>query len=264
MYHRTSNLHLTRIIPPNRTATMQLTETSLSAMPKTDSPNWGDQCGSTRDISGEDLRKKGGNAKANPMSERRKMRKVDPDLELVQRAREGDTAAFDELVVKYTPKLYGLVYHMTSNHDDTNDILQDVFAKAYRALKRFKGKSAFYTWIYSIATNMTLNFLKKRNRRRAYSLDDVDLAIERDEDFIEATSKSDPVREANISELQERLNMAMQQLSDDHRAVVTMFDIQGMPHAEIAKIIGVSEGTVRSRLFYAHRQLQTYLDDFRK
>ncbi|MDA8633802.1 sigma-70 family RNA polymerase sigma factor [Verrucomicrobiales bacterium] len=243
---------------------MQLTETSLSAMPKTDSPNWGDQCGSTRDISGEDLRKKGGNAKANPMSERRKMRKVDPDLELVQRAREGDTAAFDELVVKYTPKLYGLVYHMTSNHDDTNDILQDVFAKAYRALKRFKGKSAFYTWIYSIATNMTLNFLKKRNRRRAYSLDDVDLAIERDEDFIEATSKSDPVREANISELQERLNMAMQQLSDDHRAVVTMFDIQGMPHAEIAKIIGASEGTVRSRLFYAHRQLQTYLDDFRK
>jgi RNA polymerase sigma-70 factor (ECF subfamily) len=243
---------------------MQLTETSLSAMPKTDSPNWGDQCGSTRDISGEDLRKKGGNAKANPMSERRKMRKVDPDLELVQRAREGDTAAFDELVVKYTPKLYGLVYHMTSNHEDTNDILQDVFAKAYRALKRFKGKSAFYTWIYSIATNMTLNFLKKRNRRRAYSLDDVDLAIERDEDFIEATSKSDPVREANISELQERLNMAMQQLSDDHRAVVTMFDIQGMPHAEIAKIIGASEGTVRSRLFYAHRQLQTYLDDFRK
>jgi len=243
---------------------MQLTETSLSAMPKTDSPKSGDQCGSTGDISGEDLRKKGGNAKANPMSERRKMRKVDPDLELVQRAREGDTAAFDELVVKYTPKLYGLVYHMTSNHDDTNDILQDVFAKAYRALKRFKGKSAFYTWIYSIATNMTLNFLKKRNRRRAYSLDDVDLAIERDEDFIEATSKSDPVREANISELQERLNMAMQQLSDDHRAVVTMFDIQGMPHAEIAKIIGVSEGTVRSRLFYAHRQLQTYLDDFRK
>ncbi len=243
---------------------MQLTETSLSAMPKTDSPNSGDQCGSARDISGEDLRKKGGNAKANPMSERRKMRKVDPDLELVQRAREGDTAAFDELVVKYTPKIYGLVYHMTSNHEDTNDILQDVFAKAYRALKRFKGKSAFYTWIYSIATNMTLNFLKKRNRRRTYSLDDIDLAIERDEDFIEATSKSDPVREANISELQERLNMAMQQLSDEHRAVVTMFDIQGMPHAEIAKIIGVSEGTVRSRLFYAHKQLQTYLDDFRK
>ena len=198
------------------------------------------------------------------MSDEKKQRRVDPDLDLVQRAREGDTQAFDELVEKYTPKLYGLVYHMTSNHEDTNDVLQEVFAKAYRALKRFRGKSTFYTWIYSIATNMTLNFLKKRNRRRAMSLDDVDLAIERDPDFIEATSKSDPVREANISELQERLNMALQELSDDHRAVVTMFDIQGMPHAEIAKILNVSEGTVRSRLFYAHRQLQTYLDDFRK
>lgn len=194
----------------------------------------------------------------------RKRHRVDPDTDLVSRAREGDSAAFDELVEKYTPRLYGLVYHMTSNHEDTNDVLQDVFAKAYRALKRFRGKSTFYTWIYSIATNMTLNFLKKRNRRRAMSLNDVDLAIENDKEFIEATSKSDPVREANISELQERLNMAMQQLSEDHRAAVTMFDIQGMPHAEIAKILGVSEGTVRSRLFYAHRHLQTFLDDFRK
>lgn len=191
-------------------------------------------------------------------------RKVDEDLELVNRAREGDTAAFDELVVKYTPRLYGLVYHMTSNREDTHDVLQEVFAKAYRALKRFRGKSTFYTWIYSIATNMTLNFLKKRNRRRAMSLDDVDSAIEHDKEFIEATSKSDPVREANISELQDRINQAMQELSDDHRAVVTMFDIQGMPHAEIAKILNVSEGTVRSRLHYAHKQLQNYLEEFRK
>jgi len=200
------------------------------------------------------------------MSQERKKHRVDPDLDLVERAREGDTRAFDELVEKYTPKLYGLVYHMTSNHEDTNDILQDVFAKAYRALKRFRGKSTFYTWIYSIATNMTLNFLKKRNRRRSMSLDDVDSGIERDKDYIEAASRSgsDPVRETNISELQERLNTAMQELSEDHRAVVTMFDIQGMPHAEISKILGVSEGTVRSRLFYAHRQLQTHLDDFRK
>ena len=192
------------------------------------------------------------------------LRRPDPDLDLVERAREGDTRAFDALVEKYTPKLYGLVYHMTSNREDTNDILQDVFAKAYRALKRFRGKSSFYTWIYSIATNMTLNFLKKRNRRRTMSLDDVDLGIENDRDFIEMTSKSDPVREANISELQQRLNVAMQKLSVDHRTVVTMFDIQAMPHAEIAKILGISEGTVRSRLFYAHRQLQAYLEDFRK
>ena len=194
----------------------------------------------------------------------KRKRKVDEDKGLVSRSRNGDTEAFDELVVKYTPRLYGLVYHMTSNHEDTHDVLQDVFAKAYRSLKRFQGKSTFYTWIYSISVNMTLNFLKKRGRRKAMSLDDVDMAIERDPDFIEATSKSDPVREVNIKELQERLNAALQELSDDHRAVVTMFDIQGMPHAEISKILGVSEGTVRSRLFYAHRQLQNYLEEFRK
>src|SRR5690606_11360714 len=161
------------------------------------------------------------------------LRRPDPDAELVERARNGETRAFDELAEKYTPKLYGLVYHMTSNREDTNDILQEVFAKAYRALKRFRGRSTFYTWIYSIATNMTLNFLKKRNRRRTMSLDDIDLAIEHDRDFIEATSKSDPVREANISELQQKLNEAMQKLSVDHRTVVTMFHIQGMPHSEI-------------------------------
>ncbi len=111
---------------------------------------------------------------------------------------------------------------------------------------------------------MTLNFLKKRKRRQTMSLDDIDNNIEKDKDFIAITSKSDPVREANIHELQKRLNIAMQELSDDHRAVVTMYDIQGMPHKEISKVLGVSEGTVRSRLFYAHRQLQNFLEEFRK
>ena len=101
-----------------------------------------------------------------------KMTKPDEDANLVERAQNGDTAAFDELVIKHSPKLYGLVYHMTANHEDTNDVLQDVFAKAYRSLKRFRGNSAFYTWIYSIAVNMTLNFLKKRKRQRKFSLDD--------------------------------------------------------------------------------------------
>ncbi|MGK0185034.1 MAG: RNA polymerase sigma factor (sigma-70 family) [Verrucomicrobiales bacterium] len=192
-----------------------------------------------------------------------KMKKPDEDADLVSRAKEGDTTAFDDLVIKHSPKLYGLVYHMTSNHEDTNDVLQDVFAKAYRSLKRFQGKSAFYTWIYSIAVNMTLNFLKKRNRQRKFSLDDVDSNIQNDKDFIELTAGTTPEQEANLSELQQRLNEAMMQLSEDHRAVVTMFDIQGMPHAEISKILSVSEGTVRSRLFYAHRQLQTHLDEFR-
>jgi len=190
--------------------------------------------------------------------------RTDEDRQLVARAQSGDAAAFDELVVKYTPRVYGLVYNMTSNHEDTNDLLQDVFSKAYKAIRGFRGKSTFYTWIHSIAVNMTLNFLKKRSRRYHLSLDDVDSNIQNDREFLEVTASSSPIREADLSELQKRLNEAMMKLSEEHRAVVTMFHIQGMPHAEISKILRVSEGTVRSRLFYANRQLQNYLDEFRK
>ena len=190
--------------------------------------------------------------------------RTDEDQELVARTQSGDASAFDQLVVKYSPRLYGLVYNMTANHEDTNDLLQDIFAKAYKAIRGFRGKSSFYTWIHSIAVNMTLNFLKKRGRRYHLSLDDVDASIQNDKEFIELTASSSPVREADLSELQKRLNEALMKLSDEHRAVVTMFHIQGMPHAEISKILRVSEGTVRSRLFYANRQLQNYLDEFRK
>lgn len=188
----------------------------------------------------------------------------DPDHELVQRAQDGDTRAFDELVVKYSRKLYGLVYNMTSNKDDTYDLLQDIFAKAYRSLRHFRGKSTFYTWIYSIATNMTLNFLKKRRRRSGPSLDDEESGLQNDGSFVDQGHRSNPRRQSNIHELQKKLNEALKALSEDHRAVVTMFDIQGMPHAEISRILGVSEGTVRSRLYYAHQQLQGHLEEFWK
>jgi len=186
------------------------------------------------------------------------------DSDLIARTQAGDPSAFDSLVVKYSPRLYGLVYNMTSNHEDTNDLMQDIFAKAYRSINGFRGKSSFYTWIHSIGVNMTINFLKKRGRRFQMSLDDIDANIQNDKDFIEMTAKTNPVRDADLAELQQRLNEAMMKLSYEHRTVVTMFDVQGIPHAEISKILGISEGTVRSRLFYAHRQLQGYLEEFHK
>jgi len=211
-----------------------------------------------------DLLSSGVEARVKAKRQRMDKPRSDEDQQLVARTQSGDPGAFDQLVVKYTPRLYGLVYNMTSNHEDTNDLLQDVFSKAYKAIRGFRGKSSFYTWVHSIAVNMTLNFLKKRGRRFQLSLDDVDASIQNDKEFLELTATSSPVREADLSELQRRLNEAMMKLSDEHRAVVTMFHIQGMPHAEISKILRVSEGTVRSRLFYANRQLQNYLDEFRK
>jgi RNA polymerase sigma-70 factor (ECF subfamily) len=188
-----------------------------------------------------------------------------PDDEtLVRRTQSGDTRAFDALWQKYSPRIYSLVYNMTSNHEDANDLLLEIFSKAYRSINGFRGRSSFYTWIHAIAVNMTINFVKKRGRRVQMSLDDMDANVQNDKDFLELTATNTPVREVDLAELQKRLNEAMQKLSVEQRAVVTMFDIQGMPHAEIARILGVPEATVRSRLFYAHRQLQNFLEEFRK
>lgn len=188
-----------------------------------------------------------------------------PDTALVLQTQRGDSRAFDDLIRKYHSRLYGLVYHMTSNHEDTNDLLQEIFSKAYRSINNFQGKSSFYTWIYRISVNMTLNFIKKHKRQRYSSIDDEDHPIENDPDFIAATSNhatKDPASLMNNQELQKKLTNAMLQLSSQHRAVVTLFDIQGIPQVEIAKILKTTEGTVRSRLFYAHRQLQKHLQEF--
>ena len=198
----------------------------------------------------------------NSIPEDDKSGKVDVDFEYVKAAKEGDVHAFDQLVIKYSPKLYGLIYHMTSHAEDSRDLLQDVFAKAFRSLPKFQGKSAFYTWIYSISVNMTLNYLKKKKRRGGFSYDPMDEAVLNSETFVDGSHHSNPRKQTGINELQKKLNIAMQALSNDHRAVVTMFDIQGMRHGEIAEILGISEGTVRSRLFYAHQQMRVHLGEF--
>ncbi len=191
----------------------------------------------------------------------RQSRPPDPDQDLVTRAREGDTRAFDALILKYGGKLYGLVYNMTSHKEDTHDLLQEIFARAYQSLKSFRGNSNFYTWIYQIAVNLTLNFLKKRKRRTGLSLNDPDSAVQQDPALVDTTHEANPEQQTNLKELQIKLNEAMMKLSEPHRMVVTMFDIQGMSHGEIAKVLQTSEGTVRSRLHYAHLHLQSALQD---
>lgn len=185
----------------------------------------------------------------------------DPDMDLIVRAREGDTRAFDALILKYGDKLYGLVYNMTSHAEDTRDLLQEIFAKAYQSLRGFKGNSTFYTWIYQIAVNLTLNFLKKRKRRTGISLNDPESSIHHHEALVDSAHESNPEQGTRIKELQRKLNDAMQRLSESHRMVVTMFDIQGMSHGDIARVLKTSEGTVRSRLHYAHLQLQSFLQE---
>jgi RNA polymerase sigma-70 factor (ECF subfamily) len=153
---------------------------------------------------------------------------------------------------------------MTSNHEDASDLAQESFIKAYQALKSFKGGSSFYTWIYRIAVNKTINFLKQRKNRAQMSLNDLDFNAEHDPDLVALISDKTPRRDVNLAELQEKLNAAMQKLSEHHRLVVTLHDVQGLSHEEIAQIMDCNIGTVRSRLFYARQQLQAYLSDYLK
>ena len=190
-----------------------------------------------------------------------------PEIEegvLVTRAKQGDLSAYDDLVRRYQERIYATIYHMTSNHEDANDLAQDAFIKAFHALKSFKGGSSFYTWVYRIAVNRTINFLKQRKNRSQMSLDDIDFNAEHDPDLVALVSEKTPRREINLSELQEKLNEAMQKLSEPHRLVVTLHDVQGLSHDEIAEIMECNIGTVRSRLFYARQQLQAYLSDYLK
>jgi RNA polymerase sigma factor (sigma-70 family) len=186
------------------------------------------------------------------------------DRELVQDARSGDMRAYDKLIERYQERIYATIYHMTSNHEDANDLAQDTFIKAYNALKSFKGDSSFYTWVYRIAVNKTINFLKQRKNKISLSLNDMDFNIENDPELVAFVSDKTPRRDAALAELQEKLNGAMQKLSDVHRMVVTLHDVQGMSHEEIADIMDCNVGTVRSRLFYARQQLQAYLSDYLK
>src|SRR6266404_4265597 len=100
------------------------------------------------------------------------------EMVLVRRARHGDLVAYDELVRRYQERIYATIYHMTANHDDANDLAQEAFIKAYRALRSFKGDSSFFTWVYRIAINKTINFLKQRKKRVHMSLNDLDFNAE--------------------------------------------------------------------------------------
>jgi RNA polymerase sigma-70 factor (ECF subfamily) len=184
------------------------------------------------------------------------------EADLVRRAQRGDLGSYDELVRRYQERIYATIYHMTSNHEDANDLAQEAFIKAFHALKSFKGGSSFYTWVYRIAVNKTINFLKQRKNRSAMSLDDMDFNAEHDPDLVALISEKTPRREVGLAELQEKLNGALMRLSEPHRLVVTLHDVQGLSHEEIAKIMDCNIGTVRSRLFYARQQLQAFLSDY--
>lgn len=188
---------------------------------------------------------------------------ADADLEIVRRVQAGEVAAFDVLIRKYRERLYGVVYNLTSNREDAADLTQDAFIKAFQSIQRFGGQSSFFTWLYRIAVNSTVSHLRKSRLRAFFSLETVDSEAPVAREIVAAlTDKSGGERDAYVRELQERLNDAMHKLSIKHRTVVTLFEIDGLSHQEIAEIMDCSVGTVRSRLHYAKQLLQAELQPY--
>ena len=188
---------------------------------------------------------------------------ADADLEVVRQVQAGDVAAFDRLIGKYRERVYGIIYNMTSNREDAADLTQDAFIKAFQSIHRFGGQSSFFTWLYRIAVNSTLSHLRRVRLRSFFSLERIDSEEPVSKEIIAAlTDKTGADRDAYVRELQEKLNDAMQKLSIKHRTVVTLFEIDGLSHQEIADVMECSVGTVRSRLHYAKQLLQSELQPY--
>ncbi|MEC7882026.1 MAG: sigma-70 family RNA polymerase sigma factor [Verrucomicrobiota bacterium] len=186
------------------------------------------------------------------------------EKEVVKRAQKGDMEACDELIQKYQERIYSTIYHMISNHEDASDLAQITFIKAIRKINNFKGQSSFFTWLYRIAVNNTINFIRTKRKRVILSINQMDEEFDRGEELLGLVSKETPQREINRLELQGILNAAMLKLSANHRLVVTLHDVQGMPHEQIGEIMDCNTNTVRTRLHYARKQLQAYLSDYLK
>jgi RNA polymerase sigma factor (sigma-70 family) len=191
-----------------------------------------------------------------------RQQEADSDWTLVRRVQEGDVAAFDQLVLKYRERVYAVVYNMTSNREDASDLTQDAFIKAFQSINRFQGQSSFFTWLYRIAVNSTLSHLRKAKLRSFFSFEKISEDDKTTELLAQLTDKKGADREMYVRELQEKLNEAMQKLSIKHRTVVTLFEIDGLSHEEIAEVMGCSVGTVRSRLHYAKQLLQAELQSY--
>ena len=186
------------------------------------------------------------------------------DLSTVLRVQGGDVAAFDSLILKYRERIFSVIYNLTGNREDSADLAQDTFIKAFQSINRFKANSSFFTWLYRIAVNTTLTFLRKNKLRRFLSFEKIQEDGESAEVIDALVSKSLSDRDTLRRELQEKLNEALQRLSFKHRTVVTLFEIDQLSHKEIAEVVGCSEGTVRSRLHYAKQELQSQLQDYLK
>lgn len=185
------------------------------------------------------------------------------DQALVERVQQGDKKAFDVLVLKYQHRIIKLVARFVKNGDEVQDVTQEAFIKAYRALKNFRGDSAFYTWLYRIAINTAKNYLVSARRRVTDSAVDAQDAEQYDEgDWLREYAT--PEKELMAQEIKNVIHKAISELPSDLKEAVTLREMEGLSYEEIAEVMDCPIGTVRSRIFRAReaidKQLKPLLD----
>src|SRR5262245_32085722 len=169
---------------------------------------------------------------------------------LVASAKAGDQRAFEALVRRYRKRIFALALHITGSASEADDIAQDVFLKAYRALPQFEGRSQFFTWVYRMTVNRSLNVRRDRARRGEDTLDDPRLEL-----AVAVDSRSNPGRAADARQTYARLLRALDSLPIDMRTTVILVSLQGMAYGEVAVIQNLSEGTIAWRMHEARRRL---------
>jgi RNA polymerase sigma-70 factor (ECF subfamily) len=184
----------------------------------------------------------------------------EPDL--IGRSQRGDPAAFNELVIRYRQRAYAMIYQMVRNEDDAWDLTQDGFLKAWKNIRNFRGQSQFFTWLYRILMNITIDWVRRKQVQGESEFDDA-IGLHHIEPASTTTPRGElaPAVRLSDKEIRARIDAAVQKLTTDHREVIVLREIEGLDYQEIADRVGIPLGSVMSRLFYARKKLQSMLRD---
>jgi len=185
----------------------------------------------------------------------RRQAAADASEALVERARDGDKAAFEELVRLTSPACYALAYRLVGNEHDARDVVQDAYLRAYRGLRRFRGEAGFATWLHRITVNCAATLLDRRSKASCDQLDD----LEESAQLVERRAERDPESAASTADDRERLVEALGELPDQLRLVVVLRDVYDLSHRDIAKELGISQAAAKVRLHRARRRLRERL-----
>jgi RNA polymerase sigma-70 factor (ECF subfamily) len=182
------------------------------------------------------------------------------DRALIERAQKGDRAAFRELVERHQRRAFTIANSLVKDEEDAREVVQEAFVRVHRGLAQFHGGSSFFTWLYRIVKNLAIDVMRRPSRRDT-SLDESIELEEADNAPLSRIGDSDPLRAVHRVELGERIQAALEELPAYHRGVIVMRELHGMSYDEMADAMGVSKGTIMSRLFHARRKLQKALAD---